>query len=59
MTSPSNRRRSIESTISLIREAAEGSGDVDDPNLQEIAERVSSPTTNSKLPFGHGRAPSV
>jgi len=58
MTSPSNRRRSIESTISLIREAAE-SGENAHPELQELAEQISSPTSNRSSPFGHGRGPSV
>ena len=58
MTSPSNRRRSIESTISLIREAAEN-GENDHPDLQELAEQISSPSSNRPSPFGHGRGPSV
>jgi len=49
MTSPSNRRRSIESTISLIKEAAEGD---EDPDLRKLAEQVSSPTrTQGRSPF--------
>jgi len=41
MTSPSTRRRSVESTISLIREAVDGHGE-DDPEMQDLANRVST-----------------
>lgn len=52
MTSPSNRRRSIESTISLIKEAAEGEGDSDAPELRKLAESISSPArTQGRSPF--------
>lgn len=60
-TSPSNRRRSIESTISLIREAAEGGTD-DDPELQNLADQISSgsgPNTGSGPSRWHGRGPSA
>ncbi|KAF8318716.1 serine/threonine protein phosphatase 2B [Clavulina sp. PMI_390] len=72
-TSPSNRRRSIESTISLIREAAEG-GEHDDPGLAHLADQLANvgvnkaaaapaPTTASKGGIlgsrWHGRGPSV
>jgi serine/threonine-protein phosphatase 2B catalytic subunit len=48
MTSPSNRRRSIESTISLIREASEGKG-VEEAQLRQMAETIAGtgkPTYN-------------
>lgn len=48
MTSPSNRRRSIESTISLIREASEGKG-AEEGQLRQMAENIagtSKPTYN-------------
>lgn len=58
-TSPSNRRRSIESTISLIREAAEGGGQ-DESELRNIADQISKPAappaTTSRW---HGRGPSA
>ncbi|KAG9001275.1 3',5'-cyclic-nucleotide phosphodiesterase (PDEase) (3':5'-CNP) [Tulasnella sp. JGI-2019a] len=38
MTSPSTRRRSVESTISLIREAVDGHGE-DDQELEAMADR--------------------
>lgn len=63
-TSPSNRRRSIESTISLIREAAEGS-EQDHPDLQHLADQLSNappkPAATSNAPTTgrwHGRGPS-
>ena len=42
MTSPSNRRRSIESTISLIKEAVDGRQDSNE--VTEMAEQLASPT---------------
>lgn len=61
-TSPSNRRRSIESTISLIREAAEG-GENDDPDLQNLADQISNsgPTPKAGGTTGrwHGSRPSI
>lgn len=42
MTSPSTRRRSVENTISLIREAVDGRGE-DEAELQALAESISSP----------------
>lgn len=53
MTSPSTRRRSVESTISLIREAVDGRGE-DDQELEAMADRVSSP--NNKPPGAIGAA---
>jgi len=42
MTSPSTRRRSIESTISLIKEAVDGKQEENE--LTELADQLSSPT---------------
>lgn len=42
MTSPSTRRRSIESTISLIKEAVDGRQDSSE--VTELADQLSSPT---------------
>ncbi|KAG8909725.1 3',5'-cyclic-nucleotide phosphodiesterase (PDEase) (3':5'-CNP) [Tulasnella sp. 408] len=46
MTSPSTRRRSVENTISLIREAVDGKGE-EDPELNAIADSISSPGRKS------------
>jgi len=46
MTSPSTRRRSIESTISLIREAVDGRGE-GDADIEAIANSISSPVRTS------------
>ncbi|KAJ3491189.1 hypothetical protein NLI96_g880 [Meripilus lineatus] len=42
MTSPSTRRRSVESTMSLIKEAYDPSQAVQDPELEKLAEQVAS-----------------
>ena len=47
MTSPSTRRRSIESTISLIKEAVDGKGKTDE-QLEQLADVLSSPTREKK-----------
>lgn len=58
-TSPSNRRRSIESTISLIREAAEGGGQ-DESELRNIADQISKPAgPPASSSRWHGRGPSA
>jgi len=63
MTSPSNRRRSVESTISLIREAVDGRGE-DESELSALAESISSPGRPSSTEsdrfvggFASGHAP--
>ncbi|KAL5476681.1 CNA1 [Sanghuangporus weigelae] len=54
MTSPSTRRRSIESTISLIKEAVDGKQDLSE--ITELAEQLSSPTREKReLSFSEGR----
>ena len=47
MTSPSTRRRSLESTISLIKESLDGGGS-QDRELEKLAEQLSSPTKETK-----------
>ena len=42
MTSPSTRRRSIESTMSLIKEAIDNKSSMQDPELVKLAEQVAS-----------------
>jgi serine/threonine-protein phosphatase 2B catalytic subunit len=56
MTSPSNRRRSIESTISLIREAVDGRGD-GNAEVEAIAESISSPVRTSGPRFTPTHSP--
>ena len=45
MTSPSTRRRSLESTMSLIKEAYDGKGPVPDPELDKLANQVAEKTS--------------
>ncbi|PWN51255.1 putative calcineurin catalytic subunit [Violaceomyces palustris] len=45
MSSPSNRRRSLESTVSMIREALEHGDGFDDKNLEKLANDISSPAS--------------
>ncbi|PWZ00884.1 putative calcineurin catalytic subunit [Testicularia cyperi] len=45
MSSPSNRRRSLESTVSMIREALEGNDSLDDKQLEKLAHDITSPTS--------------
>ena len=54
MTSPSTRRRSIESTISLIKEAVDGKQDTDD--LTQLADQLSSPSKEKALASVGGSA---
>jgi len=46
MTSPSTRRRSIESTISLIKEAVDGKQDTNE--LEKLADQISSPVREKR-----------
>lgn len=48
-TSPSTRRRSIESTISLIKEAVDGTGPPPPPEKDEIIESPASSPTKSPV----------
>ena len=57
MTSPSTRRRSIESTISLIKEAVDGKQDSSE--LTELADQLSSPTREKRELPGEGGGSSV
>ena len=52
-SSPSTRRRSLESTISLIKEVVDGSDHADSEEMRDIAESISSPTKTrvSIVPF--------
>ncbi|EST10164.1 Phosphoesterase domain protein [Kalmanozyma brasiliensis GHG001] len=45
MSSPSNRRRSLESTVSMIREALEGTDAADDKHLEKLANDIASPVS--------------
>ncbi|SNX82281.1 calcineurin catalytic subunit [Melanopsichium pennsylvanicum] len=45
MSSPSNRRRSLESTVSMIREALEGTDTADDKHLEKLANDITSPVS--------------
>ena len=56
MTSPSTRRRSMESTISLIKEAVDGKQDTNE--LTNLADQLSSPTREKRdLPLGKPAVP--
>lgn len=48
MTSPSTRRRSIESTMSLIKEAYDVEHPVQDSDLVKLADQVADQSTKSK-----------
>ncbi|KAL7415147.1 Serine/threonine-protein phosphatase 2B catalytic subunit A1 [Mrakia frigida] len=50
-SSPSTRRRSLESTISLIKEAVDGSDKGDSDEMKDIAESISSPTKTRSPSF--------
>lgn len=55
MTSPSTRRRSLESTMSLIRETWDSKTAVQDPDLEQLAEHVAGGKSGNK---GGGSSPS-
>lgn len=42
-SSPSNRRRSLESTVNMIKEALSGEEGADESNLERLAEEITSP----------------
>lgn len=44
-SSPSNRRRSLESTVNMIREALAGEEGVDESSFEKLAESVASPSS--------------
>lgn len=46
MTSPSTRRRSIESTMSLIKEVYDGKSQTQDTELDKLAEQVADKTAD-------------
>ena len=45
MTSPSTRRRSLESTMSLIKEVYDGKNGTVDPELDKLANTVAAQTS--------------
>lgn len=47
-SSPSNRRRSLESTVSMIKEALSGEETGDDNQLQKLSDDISSPNRRSQ-----------
>jgi len=47
MTSPSTRRRSLESTMSLIKEAVDGKVPFQDPEIMQLADQVAAQSTGS------------
>lgn len=49
MSSPSNRRRSLESTVSMIREALEGTDTADDKHLEKLANDITSPVSPKSI----------
>ncbi|KAI5117753.1 hypothetical protein M0805_000597 [Coniferiporia weirii] len=57
MTSPSTRRRSMESTISLIKEAVDGKQDTNE--LTNLADQLSSPTRDKRDLFPSEGGPST
>ena len=48
MTSPSTRRRSLESTMSLIQEAWDGKTPVQDPEIVKLADQVAQKSTGKE-----------
>ncbi|CAO1622363.1 unnamed protein product [Sympodiomycopsis kandeliae] len=44
-SSPSNRRRSLESTVNMIREALAGEEGIDESSFEKLAESVASPSS--------------
>lgn len=57
-SSPSNRRRSLESTVNMIREALAGEEGVDESQLDKLAESVASPPSPKAGSGGAKRSPS-
>ncbi|OCH88398.1 serine/threonine protein phosphatase 2B [Obba rivulosa] len=47
MTSPSTRRRSLESTMSLIKEAVDGKVPFQDPEIVQLADQVAAQSTGT------------
>ncbi|CAL1708509.1 unnamed protein product [Somion occarium] len=56
MTSPSTRRRSLESTMSLIRETFDQKSPIQDPELVQLADHVAGQSTGNKGGGGTGSA---
>ena len=55
MTSPSMRRRSLESTMSLIQEAWDGKTPVQDPELVKLADSIAERSTGKDKTTDSGR----
>lgn len=53
-TSPSTRRRSIENTISLIKEAVDGTPGMQENELEDLADHLSSPSKSGNVSPLHG-----
>lgn len=56
MTSPSTRRRSLESTMSLIKEVYDGKAPVADTELDKLAEQVADKTSGKNGATESGRS---
>lgn len=57
-SSPSNRRRSLESTVNMIREALAGEEGVDESSFEKLADSVASPSS-PKAGGSHSRNSSI
>ena len=55
MTSPSTRRRSLESTMSLIQEAWDGKSPLQDPELVKLADSIAEKSTGKDKTSESGR----
>lgn len=55
MTSPSTRRRSLESTMSLIQEAWDGKSPLQDPELVKLADSIAEKSTGKDKSSESGR----
>ncbi|UZJ57311.1 hypothetical protein CBS101457_006631 [Exobasidium rhododendri] len=53
-SSPSNRRRSLESTVNMIKEALSGEESADDANLERLANDIASPKQPRRSQDGSG-----
>ena len=56
MTSPSTRRRSLESTMSLIQEAWDGKTPMQDPELVKLADSIAEKSTGKDKNADSGRS---
>ena len=58
MTSPSTRRRSLESTMSLIQEAWDGKAPLQDPELVKLADQIAEKSTGKNTSESGRTSPS-